>query len=528
MMVLEELRLGVGGDYTKLRPRIGPGKNQKICWIEIARRPFALDGQGLLPATDPNEIDFVSLFITPVSQVGRLQVRRQLIQDIVFPRSRRTPVWRSTTSNSFRCEVHDRLCPLMKAFTWGRSLVGVVLSLTMTARADEPKNHDFDVIREEAKVPSYQLPPLLLSSEGKPITTPEEWLDLRRPQIMALFGNLVYGVVPAPESPIQTTFEVVKTDREFMGGQATRKDVRIRFENAKGSAEMRILVFTPNQADRPAPAFLLHSFASTQDDGHDAESEPPRVPAQRHSARRVPRARVRVRRRVSGRPGAAQRGRVPAWHSPAVLPRGTEFSQGQRMGRDRRRGLGRVPGAGLPRNGPGHRLLAHCRHGPFQDGQGRAVDGGSGSTVRPGNLRAIRVRGAALWRRKYGETMEKMVTRFPYWLCRNAWKFANHEDHLPVDQHMLIACIAPRPVYVASGVEDLWADPRGEYLSAYHASAVYRLLGKQGLTDEASPPVGQALVESEVGYHNRAGGHSVERFDWLKFLEFAEYHLQPR
>jgi hypothetical protein len=77
-----------------------------------------------------------------------------------------------------------------------------------------------------------------------------------------------------------------------------------------------------------------------------------------------------------------------------------------------------------------------------------------------------------------------------------------------------------------SGVEDRWADPRGEYLSAYHASAVYRLLGKKGLESKASPSVGDAIIKSDVGYHLREGGHSIERFDWLKFLEFIEYHLK--
>jgi len=131
-----------------------------------------------------------------------------------------------------------------------------------------------------------------------------------------------------------------------------------------------------------------------------------------------------------------------------------------------------------------------------------------------------------LSRRKYGETIDKMVTRFPYWLCRNAWKFGNNEDDLPVDQHMLLACVAPRPLYVMSGVDDTWADGRGEYLSAYYASAVYRLLGKKGLESEASPRVGEAIIQSDVGYHIREGGHSIEPFDWLKFLEFAEYHLK--
>ena len=130
----------------------------------------------------------------------------------------------------------------------------VLTSCPQIARADDSKNHDKDLIYDEAKVPPYDLPPLLLSSEGKAITTPEEWFNVRRPQLMALFGNLVYGVVPKPESPIRTTFEVVKTNPQFMQGKATRKDVRIHFENRNGSAEIRILVFTTirgNLSQRP-------------------------------------------------------------------------------------------------------------------------------------------------------------------------------------------------------------------------------------------------------------------------------------
>ena len=134
--------------------------------------------------------------------------------------------------------------------------------------------------------------------------------------------------------------------------------------------------------------------------------------------------------------------------------------------------------------------------------------------------------GAALWRRKSGETLKKMVTRFPYWLCRNAQKFVEQEDDLPVDQHMLLACIAPRPVYVHSGVKDTWADGRGEYLSAYHASEVYRLLGKKGIESEKSPEVGKAVMDGEVGYHIRNGGHSIEEGDWEKFIQFASKHLK--
>jgi hypothetical protein len=86
--------------------------------------------------------------------------------------------------------------------------------------------------------------------------------------------------------------------------------------------------------------------------------------------------------------------------------------------------------------------------------------------------------------------------------------------------------MAPRPVYVASAVSDNWADPRGEYLSAFCASEVYQLFDKKGLTVPDSPPLNQALIKSSVGYHIRSGGHSVEMYDWERFLEFADYHLK--
>ncbi|MFO0914727.1 MAG: hypothetical protein U0795_17345 [Pirellulales bacterium] len=92
---------------------------------------------------------------------------------------------------------------------------------------------------------------------------------------MALFGNLIYGVVPNPETPLQTSFEVLKTDQHSMNGRAVRKDVRIRFQNAKGTAELQILVFTPRGHDRPVPAFLQLSFSNTRDDGHDADPSRP-------------------------------------------------------------------------------------------------------------------------------------------------------------------------------------------------------------------------------------------------------------
>ncbi len=407
-------------------------------------------------------------------------------------------------------------------------VIAAVFSFGGSALAREPKESDFDVNYDENRLPNYQLPPLLVTADGHRVTTPEEWRTIRRPEILALFSNIIYGRVPEPTSPIKTEYTIKATDPDFMDGKATRKDVEIRFSNDKGEASMLILLYVPNDVEGPVPAFMKHSFNNTKSKDFDAN----------------PDALGKLR---NGWPlgDFFDRGYafVAVYQQDLVRHNEVEFQHGI------------------------HPLF-------YQDGQSfpKASEWGALSAIAWGAMRAMdyletddaidetRVAimghskmgkatlwtaaqderfavaisaqsgcaGAALWRRKSGETLEKMVTRFPYWLCRNAWKFVNQEDDLPIDQHMLLACIAPRAVYVHSGVEDTWADGRGEYLSAYYASEVYALLGKKGLTSEASPPVGEAIIESDVGYHIREGGHSIEPYDWNRFLDFADYHLKNK
>jgi hypothetical protein len=318
----------------------------------------------------------------------------------------------------------------------------------------------------------------------------------------------------------------MKTDSKFMGGKATRKDVQIRLYNDKGKVDMLVLVFVPNKAAKPVPAFMKHSFNNTASRDFDAS----------------PSRRGRLRNgwplgeffdRGYGFVAVYQQDLVG--HNEVEFLKGIHrlfYKKGQSFPKANEWGVLSAVAWGAMRamdyletdSDIDHNRVAIMGHSKMgkatlwtaaQDERfALAISAQSGCA------------GAALWRRRSGETLEKMVTRFPYWLCRNAWKFVNNEDDLPVDQHMLLACIAPRPVYVHSGVEDTWADPRGEYLSAYHASEVYRLLGKKGLASGTSPPAGKAIIESDVGYHIRKGGHSIEMYDWQKFLDFADYHLK--
>jgi hypothetical protein len=136
--------------------------------------------------------------------------------------------------------------------------------------------------------------------------------------------------------------------------------------------------------------------------------------------------------------------------------------------------------------------------------------------------------GAALSRRNYGETIAHLVepTRFPYQFCANYQKFAQHVDRLPVDAHMLVALMAPRPVLLQTGDKDTWSDPKGEFLAAVAAAPVYRLLGKQGLDTDQLPAPGEAILHT-IGYEMHAGGHGTVPSDWDVFLKFMQTHLHP-
>eukprot|EP01046_Picozoa_sp_COSAG06_P000293 COSAG06_NODE_8_length_37897_cov_42.611884_12_plen_370_part_00 len=249
----------------------------------------------------------------------------------------------------------------------------------------------------------------------------------------------LYGVVPQPSSTLSVSFSVVATDTGFMGGRATRKDVEITSTTDRGSLTQRVLVFSPNSSESPpCPAFLHHSFDDTRGEGFAAHAERP--------------DRLRngwplgaVLDRGYGLIVVSQNDVVS--HNEVGFGDGTVHSLFYPQGQSFPKALNEWGCISAIAWGAS-RALDYLQTDTEVDATRVAVLGHSKMgkaavwTAATDERFALCVSaqsgcaGAALWRRKYGETLEKMVTRFPYWLCRNAHKFVGQEDDLPVDQHM--------------------------------------------------------------------------------------------
>lgn len=129
--------------------------------------------------------------------------------------------------------------------------------------------------------------------------------------------------------------------------------------------------------------------------------------------------------------------------------------------------------------------------------------------------------GAAITRGKAGERVASICSHFPFWFCKNYYAYAEREDEMPFDQHFLAACIAPRYFYVASAIEDTWADPDSEMLTCVAVSEAYEKEGRAGfICEDRLPKAGDVYHEGCVGYHLRGGSHYFGREDWQKLMAF--------
>jgi dienelactone hydrolase len=402
----------------------------------------------------------------------------------------------------------------------------------------------------ESDVRPYSLPDALVTEKGRSVTSAELWTNVRRPELLKLFESQVYGKTPTPPQPIRPSYEILSEEREALGGKAVRREVSIRFTDKADGPHMDLLIYLPKSAakGKPVPAFLGLNF-----EGNQAVANDPGV--------RLSTAWMRAdhgKGVENHRATEATRGSVATrWMIERVVERGyalatayygdldPDFDDGFQNGVHP---LFYRPGQTKPESDEWgaigawawglSRALDYLETTPEVDAKKVAVMGHSrlGKTALWAGAQDQRFAlvisnnsgagGAALSKRIYGEDAAHLNTSFPHWFCKNFHQYTGHEEKLPVDQHELIALIAPRPVLVSSAEEDKWADPKGEFLAAKAAEPVYRLLGKDGLALDAWPkPAENSLVKSTIGYRYRPGPHDVLPSDWEAYLDFADAHL---
>ena len=394
-------------------------------------------------------------------------------------------------------------------------------------------------------------PDPLRSSAGAVIEDAEQWRTIRRPEVLELFRSHVYGRAPAGR-PLATES---REEDLALRGRAVRKQWSLRYGDGPDD-QIHVLAFLPRAASRdaagspqpreaPAPVFLALNFQGNQTVHPD-----PGIRLASCWVRNNQRLGVTKHRATEQTRGSQAR----RWPVELMISRGyglvtacygdidPDFDDGFENGVH-----GAVDGADRERAPDAwgaigawawglSRILDSLAADPDVDENRVAVLGHSrlGKTALWAGAQDERFwmvvsnnsgcGGAAYSRRRRGETVAVINKNFPHWFCSRFHGYADRESSLPVDQHLLIALCAPRPVYVASAAKDAWADPAGEFFSARSADPVYRLLCDDGLPAEELPAV-DAPAHGRIGYHLRSGKHDLLRADWLHYMDFADRHL---
>ncbi len=422
-----------------------------------------------------------------------------------------------------------QMAPLvcMKAFSLRLVFLVFTLNATLVAAADEaqsgwvPRQDVVDAMHkkrpdfnfEESKVPDYQLPDLLVSLEGKPVTTIQDWENHQRPALLKLFQEHVYGV--RPDTRYTVEYEEVGRRNNAFGIGATARQIRATIQsNGKSHSFDFVIVIPKSHQPVPVIVHINNRYFIPLDKAIDEFD--PFWPVEKI-----------VRRGYA----------TAAFHTSDVDPDKPDgYSEGIRALLDdpnsdeetRWRCLSSWAWAAS-------RVLDFALEEPEIDAKRTAVAGNSraGKTALWAGAEDERFTltysnesgcgGAALSRRAFGETVARITQVFPHWFCERLTSYGGREQALPVDQHQLISLLAPRAVYVASADEDLWADPKGEYTSLIKAAPVFDLFGLEHIKDPEMPPLNTPRRVGSTGYHIRTGTHSLIEQDWGYFLDFAEF-----
>ena len=343
--------------------------------------------------------------------------------------------------------------------------------------------------------------------------------NARRAEIIRLFEENVYGVTP--QTLLDETQAIRIRHLEMVSG-ICQDTYMLRFRKGEQYCGMRFEVYYPKNADHPLPcAIMINPFqaatrmCSAAKRGRHGYFPYDIIVNAGYAAVQVCVDDVCFDDPQQFRYGILQ-----------LLPRTGDTGWGC-FGR---LGIGR-PAAVVDflcdtpqfdgKKNRGGRVLARGQSRPLVRRAGRANRRGDNPFVSG-------CTGAAMARGKQGERIKEMTSVFPHWTCERYASFAEREDELPVDQHMLLALCAPRPLYVSSASEDAWAHPQKEFEACVRAGEAYRALGAKGLSSEVFPEPNTPIVGGDIAYHVRKGEHGCTVYDWEKYITFMGRYFHDR
>ncbi|QJE99371.1 acetylxylan esterase [Luteolibacter luteus] len=392
------------------------------------------------------------------------------------------------------------------------------------------------------------LPDPLVSTDGTKITSAKEWKEKRRPELLEFFAREMYG--QSPGVPEKMSFEEFDRDREALDGKATRIQIAI-YPGGKPGPRIDLLIYVPNGVEGPVPAFLGLNFW-----GNHAIHKDPGIRLTESWVENNHQPYVDLKGVDANRATDETRGvNASQWPVEMILSRGyavaTMYREDVAPDHEPYFGSGVPPLYPELQRGEGNwgtiaiwawslsRALDVLENEPLIDARRVAAFGfsrlGKAALWAGANDERFALTisnesgagGAKLFHRGVGEDIQRLNSLFPHWFSRKFRAYIGKDKELPFDQHLMISCIAPRPVYVASAIEDRNADPEGEFEGLKAAEGVFELLGAKGLPAERWPEV-DVSVQGGIGYHVRAGRHDVTDFDWEQYLKFSDKHLKGK
>jgi hypothetical protein len=404
-----------------------------------------------------------------------------------------------------------------------------------TVVAGIPVNYD------ESKVGTYTLPDPLVTTTGERVRDAATWTRVRRPEILRMFESIQFG--KAPGRPDKVTVDRFDTGTSALGGKAIRRQTTLYFTDDRRGPKAELLSYVPADAKGPVPLLLQISFSPNASVVDDPGIKPGEMWSR--DKKRVPAPPASAFGRIDVLPFLANGIGFATLYYGDIEPdfkggipfgiRGRYLKPGQTEPAPDEWGAIAAWAWGL------RRVMDYLETEPAIDAKRVALLGSSrlGKTVLWTGATDPRFAviiasvsgesGAALSRRNYGETVRHMTdsTRYDYQFAHSYQSYGDRVNELPMDGHMLVSLIAPRPLLLQTGSTDLWSDPKGEYLSAVAASPVWKLLGKDGLAVDHYPAPGEPVL-STLGYSMHEGRHGILPYDWPVFLQFLQKQLLKR